>query len=140
MLKFKFFFSLFFVSAIILSISSCNDDEDDPMEIECNYDETDSIVGSQYICYIDSSFTGTYCCLEGTIIVSGGDTEVYEIDNNYEIIDVEWNVSDGITIKSQGTSSISVTFSENFTTGAIAANIDGLNRTCTAEICISTGI
>ncbi|WGK63592.1 hypothetical protein [Croceiramulus getboli] len=111
------------LGASLFLVSCNNDDDGDDLDreaearIECEQAISDS--------------KGTVCCTLGAATASPGDLKTYEYNNNFNFIDVEWEILSGdITIVSEDDTfaTAEVSFGPNFTGGTIKARAqDGNN-------------
>jgi len=107
---------------ITLTISCSNDDKSSSE----NNDES-----SELVCGEDS-YPGTICCVTGSELASPGEKLSYEYNSNINGPVYDWEIVSGsITIVSgQNTSTITLEFGEDFTTGEIHGKADG-DEVCT---------
>lgn len=136
--------SIIFLTVSLLSIFlfSCSKDEEEMQEevLVPEFEHTTNATCEE----VESNEEGTSCCVFGKAKVSAGETVTYNYCANLaNQRSVEWKVISGkITIITQGESSVTVRFENDFTTGELLAFgkeqlPNGFNGSCSDLLVIS---
>jgi|TARA_B110000967_G_scaffold174820_1_gene187198 hypothetical protein len=103
---------------------SCSKDDEESLELVCG----------KYI----ANYSGTICCITGSELVNPGESLSFEYNSNIVNPVFAWEVISGsISIVSgQNTSTVTLEFGKDFTTGEILGKGDG-NEICTESLTIN---
>jgi hypothetical protein len=101
-----------------------NEQEKELAKGTVNADSTFQSCDSVYV----ATRSGTACCVSGPVVAKPGDIFRYHYQINHADAQVSWQILEGdiSIIAGQGTHTVTVQFGENFTTGIIFGDGNGL--------------
>ena len=141
---------------VLIMALSCAEDEganELPKEQETetdtlNVDSTDTLSLDSTFQHCDSlyiaTFHGTACCISGPTVAKPGDTLRYHYQINHRDAKVSWQIIEGdiSVIGGQGSTTVTVEFGPNFTTGliigvGIGIKYDTLRQNCNDRVIVT---
>lgn len=138
------FKAIIVILCLVCALSCTNDDitikDEEIVTDEGSCNEADSISGDEAVCDLDyiANYSGTACCVTGPVRATPGESLNYEYHSNIPNPSITWTVSGSITVTAgQNSSSVTLTFGEDFTTGCIKGLGDSEEKTCSETFLIS---